>query len=111
MPNDDCDNEIRPEHHEVVKMRDVKRKARRNEQKIPEKRAESREKQCRPAAQSRSSQNDSEQVEKRHSPIAGIIEYRQAENRNSRSDAKRATEITPRGAFESLLNRFSSRRC
>ncbi len=42
MPDDERDHEIRAEHHEVVQMRDVKSEARRNEQEIPEQRAEQR---------------------------------------------------------------------
>src|SRR4030095_8436209 len=110
MSNHDSDHEIRAEHHEVVKMRDVKREAWRNEQEIPQKRAESGKKEGRPPAQSRSSENDGEQIEKRDSPIAGIVEYRQAESGDAAGDSKSETEITPWGACQSLLNAFSSRR-
>ena len=37
VTDDERDHEIGAEHHEVVKMGDVKSEARRNEQKIPEK--------------------------------------------------------------------------
>src|SRR5262245_44603100 len=50
MSDDNRDNEIRTEHHEVMEMRDVKGEARRNEQKIPEQRAEPCQKECRPTA-------------------------------------------------------------
>src|SRR5882724_2529754 len=110
MTDHDGDDEIRAEHHEVVKMGDVKSKARRNEQKIPEKRDERGEKQRRPAAQPCGGENNGEQIEKRDSPIAGVTEYRQAENGDARRDAKGDTKVTPRGACESFLKSFSCRR-
>src|SRR6516162_10870413 len=36
MSNDNRDDEIRAEHHEVLELADVKRVARRNEQKVPQ---------------------------------------------------------------------------
>ena len=49
MTDDERDHEIRAEHHDVVKMRDVKSEARRDEEKIPEHRAEGGEKEGGPA--------------------------------------------------------------
>ena len=43
------DHEIGAEHHEIVKMGDEKSETRRDEEKIPKKRAECGEKQRRPA--------------------------------------------------------------
>jgi len=77
MSDHDRDHEVGAEHQEVLKLTDVKGEARRNEKKIPENRAECGEKQRRPTAQTRSCQNNCEQVKERNRPIAGEIEDRQ----------------------------------
>ena len=82
--------------------RDVKSEARRNEEKIPEQRAERGEKERRPAAQARGGEDHREQIEERDRPVAGVIEDGQTRTRsrprrcpgripNSRQGARRQT--------------------
>src|SRR5207247_10004818 len=56
MSDDYGDDEVRAEHHAVLELADVKPKAWRNKQKVPQERAESREEKRRPTAQTHSSQ-------------------------------------------------------
>ena len=81
MTDDERDHEIGAEHHEVVELADVKSEARRNEEKIPEQRAERGEKKRRPPAQTRCGENDREQIKKRDRPVTGVIEDRQGQLR------------------------------
>ena len=81
MTDDERDHEIGAEHHEIVEVRDVKSEARRNEEEIPEQRAERGEKERRPAAQSRGGEHDRQQIKKRDRPVAGVIEDRQRQPR------------------------------
>ena len=84
MTDDERDDEIGAEHHEVVQLADVKGEARRNEEEVPEHRAESGEKERRPPAQTRGGKNDGEQIEERDRPIAGVVD-----------DAPGHTAVTP----------------
>ena len=77
MSDDDGDNKVRAEHHEVLELADVKREARRNEQKIPQQRAEGSENERRPAAQSHSGEDDCKQIEKRDRPVIDKVDDQQ----------------------------------
>ena len=80
MADDNGDNKVRAEHHEVLELADVKSEARRNEQKIPEQRAKGGEKKRRPAAQSHSGEDDCEQIEERDRPVVDEIDDRAMRN-------------------------------
>ena len=109
MSDDNGDDEIRAEHHEVLELADVKREAWRNEQKIPQQRAESGENKGRPAAQSHSGEDDCEQVEERDRPVTDKIEDQQREAGNASSDAERDSKLLPGRARQTFFERFTSR--
>src|SRR5215472_5240497 len=73
MSDDNSDDEVSAEHHEVFEFADVKREAWRNEQKVPEQRAKCSQEKCGPATQSHSSDYDCEQIEERDCPITNVI--------------------------------------
>ncbi len=77
MSDNDGDDKVRAEHHEVLELADVKREAWRNEQKIPEQRAEGSENERRPAAQSHSGEYDCEQVEERDCAVIDKVDDQQ----------------------------------
>src|SRR5204862_1532648 len=62
MTDDERDHEIGGEHHHVVQVRDVEGEARRDEEEIPEHRAERSEKERGPAAQTRRGEDDRKQI-------------------------------------------------
>ena len=77
MSDDDGDNKVRAEHHEVLELADVKSEPWWDKQKIPEQRAESGEKKRRPAAQSHSGEDDCEQIEERDRPVIDKVDDQQ----------------------------------
>ena len=107
MTDDERDHEIGAEHHEVVKVRDVKGEARRNEEKIPEQRAERGEKKRRPPAQPCGGENDREQIEKRNGPVASVIEDRQRQGGHDGGDGKCDAKVAPGRAGQTFLDCFT----
>ena len=104
MTNDDGDDEIRAEHHEVVQLTDVKSESRRDEQKVPQHRAQSGEQQCRPAPQAGGGKNNREQIKQRDSPIASVSKGREANRRYAARNKKREPKIFPRCADETFID-------
>src|SRR5262245_35901512 len=109
MSNDNGDNKVRTEHHEVLELADVKSEAWRDEQKIPEQRAETSEKKRRPPPKSHSGDYDCEQIEERDSPVTDVVKDRQGEPRHDTGDAKRDSKFLPRCASQTFLERFTFR--
>src|SRR5262249_28328505 len=103
------DNEIRAEHHEVLELADVKSEPRRNEQKVPEQRTESGEKERRPAPQSHSGQDDSKQIKESDRPVIDKVHDQQRETSHASSDAERDSKLLPGRARQTFLERFTSR--
>src|SRR5262249_46049584 len=75
MSDDNSDNKIRTEHHEVFELTDVKSEAWRNEQEVPEQRAERGQKKCRPSPQTHSDDHDRKQIEERNRPVTDVVEH------------------------------------
>ena len=105
------DHEIGAEHHEIVKVTDVKGEARRNEKKIPEQRTECGEEKRRPAPQARGSKNNREQIKKSDRPVAGVIENRQRQSGDGGRDSEGDAEVLPRDARARRSSIGSRRGC
>ena len=103
------DDEIGAEHHEILKLADVKGEARRNEQKIPEQSAEGSEKKRGPSSQAGGSKKDRQQIKQSHRPVTGVSEDRQRQSGDSGSDEKGDAEVAPRHAGQTFLDRVAPR--
>src|ERR1700742_183321 len=95
MSDDQSDDKINAEHHEVGQLADVESEARRDEEKIPKECAQGREKQSRSAMEAQSGDGHREKIEQRYGPVASKSKDCQREYRDNGCDENRDSVFVP----------------
>src|SRR4029450_5979720 len=107
MTDYERDHEVRAEHHEVLKLLNVERKARRNIKEIPEHGAERGEKERWPSPTAHSGKPAGKQQKKPNGIVPSGAKNRQGNRGDDGGDSERDAEVTPRRARQTFLDRVT----